>query len=58
MEKRHYIKDVLKKLNVPKSTFLNWEKAGKIPKPKRDPMSRYRYWTDEDLKKLRKITGR
>ncbi len=30
----------------------------KVPKPKRDPMSRYRYWTESDLKKLKKLTGR
>jgi len=55
---RYYIKDILDVLNVSKSTYINWEKAGKIPKAKRDPMSRYRYWTEKDIVKLKKITGR
>lgn len=49
---------IQKILKVSKNTLIRWEEAGKIPKPKRDPMSGYRYWTEADLKKLRKITGR
>jgi len=45
-------------LKVSKNTLIRWEKAKKIPPARRDPMSKYRYWTDEDLKKLKKITGR
>ena len=58
MEKRYSVNDVIKELRVSLKTYYNWEHAGKIPKPKRDPMSNWRYWTDEDLKKLKKITGR
>lgn len=58
MEKRYYLDEVIKILGIPRSTYYNWEREGKIPKPKRDPMSNYRYWTDADLKKLKKITGR
>ena len=58
MDKRYYIEDVEKILKVPRETYYNWEKAGKVPKAKRDPMSRYRYWTEADLKKLKKLTGR
>jgi DNA-binding transcriptional MerR regulator len=45
-------------LGIYKRTLFNWEEVGKIPKAKRDPMNNYRYYTDEDIKKLRKITGR
>jgi len=58
MEKRYYLDELVKILGIPRSTYYNWEREGKIPKPKRDPMSHYRYWTDSDVKKLKKITGR
>ena len=58
MDKRYYLDDVIKILGVPRSTYYNWERAGKIPLPKRDPMSHYRYWTEEDLHKLKQKTGR
>ena len=56
--KRYYIKDVIKELKIFRKTLYNWEKAKKIPPAKRDPMSRYRYWTEDDVKRLKKITGR
>lgn len=56
--KRYYAAEVIKILGVSRKTLYLWEEKGKIPEPKRDPMSKYRYWTDEDIKKLKKITGR
>lgn len=58
MEKRYYIVDVEKILGISRRTYYTWEKLGKIPKARRDPMSKYRYWTEEDIKKLKKKTGR
>ena len=58
MERRYLIEDIEKILGVSRKTYYNWEKAGKVPKAKRDPMSNFRYWTDEDLRKLKKMTGR
>ncbi len=58
MEKRYYLRDLIKILGVSRKTYYNWEQAKKIPKPKRDPMNRYRYWTVCDIKKIRKKTGR
>lgn len=57
-DKRHYIQEVIKILGISKKTYYNWEDAGKVPEPKRDPMSNYRYWTKKDIEKLKKITGR
>ena len=57
-EKRYLIKDIIKTLNISRKTYYNWEKKGKIPASKREPMSGYRFWTQKDLEKLRKITGR
>lgn len=56
--KRYLASEVAKILGISKKTLFNWEKARKIPKPKRDPMNNYRYYTEEDLAKLKKITGR
>ena len=58
MQKRYYISELIKILRISRKTLYLWDGAGKIPKPKRDPMSGYRYWTEEDIKKLKKITGR
>lgn len=58
MKKRYLIEDIEKELGITRRTYYNWERLGKIPRAKRDLMSRYRYWTEEDLRKLKKITGR
>ncbi|OPY88346.1 MAG: MerR family regulatory protein [Smithella sp. PtaU1.Bin162] len=55
---RYHMKDVAGILGVSTRTILNWEQAGKIPKAKRDPMSRYRIYSEEDITELRKITNR
>ena len=57
-EKRYLIKDIIQTLKISRKTYYNWEKDGKVPVAKKEPMSGYRYWTESDLKKLRKITGR
>jgi len=57
-KKKYLIQDVARILGVTKRSIYNWEKAGKIPKVKRDRMSNYRIYSEEDLKKLKKITGR
>lgn len=58
MEKRYRPREVAKILGVYKRTLFNWEAGGKIPEAKRDPMNNYRYYTKEDIEKLKKITGR
>ena len=55
---RHNRRETARILGVSDKTLINWEKAGKIPKPKRDPMSNYRFYTKKDIEKLKKITGR
>lgn len=45
-------------LGVTRRTLYNWEKTGKIPGAKRDPMSNYRVYSEKDLRKLKKITNR
>jgi DNA-binding transcriptional MerR regulator len=56
--KCYKISEVIKKLGICRKTYYLWEEAKKIPPAKRDPMSGYRYWTEQDIKRLKKITGR
>ena len=58
MEKRYLIEDIERIFKITRKTYYNWERAGKIPRAKRDPMNNYRYWTESDLKKLQKVTKR
>lgn len=58
MKKRYQISDVEKILDIDRRTYYRWEQLKKIPPAKRDPMSNQRYWTEEDIKRLQKITGR
>jgi len=58
MERKFLIKDLEKILKVCRKTYYNWERAGKVPKARRDPMSNYRFWLEEDIKRLKKITQR
>ena len=55
--KRYYIKDVEKILGVKRKTLFYWEKTNKIPKSHREKMSNYRWWTEAQVSRLRKITG-
>ncbi|MEI7482828.1 MAG: helix-turn-helix domain-containing protein [Elusimicrobiota bacterium] len=45
-------------LGITKVTLYRWEAAKKIPKARRDPMNKYRYYIEDDLRELEKITGR
>ena len=55
MGRKYFMKDLEKILGVKRDTYLYWEKAGKVPKPKRTPMGNYRYWTEDDIKRLKKL---
>jgi DNA-binding transcriptional MerR regulator len=45
-------------LAINKRTLFNWEGSGKLPKAKRDPMNNYRYYTDDDIVRIKRITKR
>jgi DNA-binding transcriptional MerR regulator len=57
-EKKYFVQDVMKELGIARRTIYNWERTKKIPKPKRDPMSNYRYWTEKDVNLLKRLSGR
>lgn len=58
MIKKYLIKDLERILGIHRKTYFYWEKTGKVPKAKRTPMGNYRYWTGQDIKKLKKMIGR
>jgi len=55
---RYTAQEIANMIGVNKRTLFNWETSRKIPKAKRDPMNNYRYYTEEDVKHLKRITGR
>lgn len=46
---------VIKMLGICRKTLYNWEVAGKVPKAKRESFSSYRYYTAQDVEKIRKL---
>jgi len=55
MEKRYFIKDVEKELGINRKTLFYWERTKKVPLPKRTRMGNYRYWTEKEIIKLKKL---
>ena len=55
MEKKYLIKDLEKMLGVTRLNIFYWEKTGKIPKARRTPMGNYRYWTKEEVDKIKQL---
>jgi excisionase family DNA binding protein len=56
--KFYTIQEVADILGVGKTTIYNWERLGKIPKARRELISNYRIFTNSDVEKLQRITGR
>ena len=57
--KRYYrVSEVCKVLGIFKNTLYNWERKRKIPRAYRDPMSGWRLYLQEDIEKIKKISGR
>lgn len=56
MKRMYFIQDLERILEVHRKTYFYWEKTGKVPKAKRTPMGNYRYWTEKDMNRLKKIT--
>ena len=55
MEKKYFIKDVEKMLGVTRLNIVYWEKKGKIPKARRTPMGNYRYWSKEEVERIKQL---
>jgi DNA-binding transcriptional MerR regulator len=56
--KYYLVTEVCRELGIFKNTLYNWERQGKIPKAYRDPMSRWRLYSQKDIIKIKEISGR
>ena len=57
--KKYYrVSEVCKMLGIFKNTLYNWEKKRKIPKAYRDPMSGWRLYSEKDIERIKRISGR
>jgi len=52
---REFLKthEVAATLNVSCTTLYNWLREGRIPEPRRNPLTKYRLWTVKDVELIR-----
>lgn len=55
MKKYYTMNEVTTLLGISKNTLINWEKEGKIPQARRQEISKYRIWTEEEFEDIKKI---
>ena len=48
----HEVADIL---GVSTQTLYNWLRQGRVPEPKRNPITNYRLWTPKDVDQIRLI---
>jgi predicted DNA-binding transcriptional regulator AlpA len=48
-------REVAKILGVSRQTLYNWMKDGRIPAPRRHPLTTHPQWTPEDVDRIRGI---
>jgi DNA-binding transcriptional MerR regulator len=59
MGKTYYtIEQVARELSISKQTIVRYEKRGLLPKARRNPINKWREYTLQDIKALKKILGR
>jgi len=57
--KKYYtVSGVCAEFGIFKNTLYNWERKRKIPKAYRDPMSGWRLYSQKDIERIKKISGR
>ena len=42
---------------VTTQTLYNWLRKGKVPEPKRNPVTGYRLWTPQDVQRIRQFVA-
>ena len=47
--------EVAELLGVTKQTLLNWLRRGLVTEPERNPVTRYRLWTEKDVERVRRM---
>jgi len=50
--------EVAERLGISKQTLIRYEKKGVFPESRRNPVNRWREYTEGDLARLRSILGR
>ena len=55
VKKRHNIQEVANLLGIYKGTVKNYEEKGIFPKPRRNPINKYREYAPQDVDILRRI---
>ena len=54
---RYYVRHVARLLNRDRDTVRKYESTGMLPPARRDKVSGYRYWLDDDLAGVREKFG-
>ena len=49
--------EVAELLGVTTQTLYNWLRKGRIPEPKRHPITSYRLWTPQDVQRIRQVVA-
>jgi len=49
--------EVAELFGVTTQTIYNWLRKGRIPEPKRHPITRYRLWTPQDVQRIRQFVA-
>ncbi len=49
--------EVAEIFGVTTQTLYNWLRNGKVPEPKRHPVTQYRLWTPQDVQRIRQFVA-
>jgi len=52
------VQETAEALGISRQTLLRYEKLGVFPKPKRNPVNKWREYTEADLGELKTVLGR
>jgi DNA-binding transcriptional MerR regulator len=60
MARQNYFnaQEIAGKLGISKQTLIRYEKKGVFPESRRNPVNKWREYTESDLGRLREILGR
>jgi DNA-binding transcriptional MerR regulator len=53
--KKYNVQEVADTLGIYRGTVINYEKKGIFPAPSRNPINKYREYTQEEVDRLRRI---
>ncbi|MGB2629632.1 MAG: MerR family transcriptional regulator [Candidatus Omnitrophota bacterium] len=53
--KKYNVQEIADLLGIYRGTVINYEKKGIFPAPHRNPINKYREYTEEDVESLKRI---